>query len=102
MGGGLFLSNEPAADEQPRVFLECVPAVLPSGRRKYVIGLATVLIGKKRVFNIPKLYKEILGMNFAKHYICTAFPVFLKPPTRSWERTGTTEPFLEGRDFLRR
>lgn len=58
---------------------------------------------KQRVFNRPKLYKEILGMNFAKHNACTELLVFLKPPTRSFERretTETTEQFLEGRDFL--
>ena len=69
-----------------------------SGERKYVTGLATVLL-KNRIFTKSKLYKKILRINLGKHYPSIEFLVSKNHPARSCERTK--EQFLEGRDFQR-
>lgn len=71
-------------------------AIVLAGERKYVTGLATVLL-KNRIFNKSKLYKKILGMNLGKQYPSIEFLVSENHPARSCERTK--EQFLEGRDF---
>lgn len=46
---------------QPRVFLQFIPAILPSGQRKYIIGLATILLKKNAYLidqNCTKKYLE--------------------------------------------